>query len=263
MFDVKHLLFLAPLAGVAFADLELDRDDVPPPCRDICQPIVDLTRRCDVDLPGNNNDRDEDRLERQCVCTNDSFDVGRIAGLCASCFQQNFRTPDDDDDDDNDTEWDDDGEHLQKNLCATSGLSANFSKKDIQEIMRDCGFSSESYSSQLSTAAQTVNVVASAPTATDQLTTTIDPSNAQQTNSNGGSGNNNNNDDNSNNNNNNNDDSSQSTDAGSNNADQTSSSNNPDETDLAVPGAVPLAGLSAAAALGLFGAVAAGGAFLL
>jgi hypothetical protein len=136
-------------------------------------------------------------------------------------------------------------------------------KKDIQEIMRDCGFSSESYSSQLSTAAQTVNVVASAPTATDQLTTTIDPSNAQQTNSNGGSGNNNNNDDNSNNNNNNNDDSSQSSDAGSNNADQTSSSNNPDETDLAVPGAVPLAGFSAAAALGLFGAVAAGGAFLL
>jgi hypothetical protein len=136
--------------------------------------------------------------------------------------------------------------------------------KDIQEIMRDCGFSTESYSSQLSTAAQTINVVASAPTATDQLTTTIDRNNAQPTNSNGGSGNNNNNNDNDNNNNNdNNDDSSQSSDAGSNNADQTSSSNNPDETDLAVPGAVPLAGFSAAAALGLFGAVAAGGAFLL
>ncbi|KAK0391427.1 hypothetical protein NLU13_0927 [Sarocladium strictum] len=241
MFDIKHLLLLAPLASVAFADLDLSRDDVPPPCRAICQPIVDLTQRCEVDLPGDNNDREEDLLERQCVCTNDSFDVGRIAGLCASCFQQNFRAPDDNDDDDNDTEWDDD---------------------DIREIMRDCGFSSASYSVQLSTAAQTVNVVATAPTASSQLTTTINPNNnnnsPQPTNTNGGGsgGNNSNNNDDDNNNSN----ASQTSD--NDRADQTSSSGSPTETGLAVPGAVPLGGFSAAAALAAFGAVAAGGAFL-
>lgn len=144
--------------------------------------------------------------------------------------------------------------------------------------MRDCGFGTASYSSQLSTAAQTINVVATAPTAVDQLSTTIDRNNNPQpteTNSGnsggGGSGNSNNDDNddnnNSNNNNDNNDDNNNNNDPSStsdnSNADSTSNSDNPDETDFAVPGAVPLAGFSAAAVLGAFGAIAAGGALLL
>ncbi|KAH8173515.1 hypothetical protein LIA77_07770 [Sarocladium implicatum] len=247
MFNAKQLLFLAPLANFAFADLELDRDDVPPPCRDICQPIVDLTNRCQVDLPSD-RDRDEDLLERQCVCTNDSFDVGRIAGLCASCFQQNFRAPDRDDDDDDNTEWDDD---------------------DIREIVRDCGFSSASYSSQLSTAAQTINVVATAPTATGQLTTTISggSNNSPLPTDNSGNSNNNNNNNNDDSNNSNDNNDNNSNDNNDNNDDSSNNSNdnnnNDDEDGLGVPGAVPLAGFSGAAVLYAFGAVAAGGALLL
>lgn len=263
MFNAKQLLYLAPLAGFAFADLELDRDDVPPPCRDICQPIVDLTNRCQVDLRSD-RDRDEDLLERQCVCTNDSFDVGRIAGLCASCFQQNFRVPDTDDDDDDDTEWDDDGKHdfLSKVFMKISTLTSTL--LDIREIVRDCGFSSASYSSQLSTAARTINVVATAPTATDQLTTTITQaggnSNTRPTDDSSGNSNNNNDD-----NNDNNDDSNNnnSNDDNNNDSSNNSNDNNDDDDGLGVPGAVPLGGFSGKVVLYAFGAVAAGGALLL
>jgi hypothetical protein len=103
---------VAPLLLAVRADLsdfEID-NDVPNQCRDVCRPVADLSSRCEVDLndrdvgPGQSEDRWEDLLEAQCVCTNDSFDVARISGLCASCIQQNMRNDDDDDDDDDDME---------------------------------------------------------------------------------------------------------------------------------------------------------------
>ena len=99
MYTSTIALALAPLFLLARADVNLDRDDIPRECDTICNPIVDLTRACDTDLRGD-RDRDEDRLEAQCVCTNDSFNVARVAALCADCIHQNVRRDDDDDDDD-------------------------------------------------------------------------------------------------------------------------------------------------------------------
>jgi hypothetical protein len=79
---------------------ELNAVDVPGACTTICRPIVELTGTCNVDpeeaggdeaKPDGGNDAVEidDIIESQCICTNKSFDVARIAGLCASCIQEN------------------------------------------------------------------------------------------------------------------------------------------------------------------------------
>lgn len=84
------------LLGRADDDLDLDFDDVPSSCKTICRPIATLTDRCDVDLR-NDNDRIEDLLQNQCICTNKSFNVGRVAALCADCMHQTRRGRDDHD----------------------------------------------------------------------------------------------------------------------------------------------------------------------
>jgi hypothetical protein len=89
-----HNAVLAVLAGVAplvarADDLELDRDDIPASCSSICEPTRRLADICDVDDDRINNDRIEDLLNLQCVCTNKSFDVARFAALCQSCMSQN------------------------------------------------------------------------------------------------------------------------------------------------------------------------------
>ncbi|UPK89310.1 hypothetical protein LCI18_000245 [Fusarium solani-melongenae] len=143
-------LALAPLLYLARADVSIDRDDIPRACDAICNPIVELTRKCDTDLRGD-RDREEDRLEAQCVCTNDSFDVGRIAALCADCIRQNWRDSDDDDDDDQ-------RDHME----------------DIDDILYTCGFSSTSYvASSASAIVASITVEATRPTDASQLTTTI------------------------------------------------------------------------------------------
>jgi hypothetical protein len=149
MYTSTIALALAPLLLLARADVSLDRDDIPRECDTICNPIVDLTRACDTDLRGD-RDRDEDRLEAQCVCTNDSFNVARVAALCADCIHQNARRDDDDDDDDNDE------------------------TQDIDDILYTCGFASTTYvASAASAAVSGVSVDASRPTDASQLTTTI------------------------------------------------------------------------------------------
>lgn len=126
------------------AGLDIDSEDISSACSAICQPLVDLTQTCNVRDEQVDDDRTEKLLEAQCICTNDSFDVAGIAGLCASCMDQN-RSGDD---------WEDGYE-------------------DIRSVMRTCGFSSTSYASSASTAAQSITVVATRPTAASQLTTTI------------------------------------------------------------------------------------------
>ena len=114
------LLALAPLAALVRAGVDFDYDDVPQVCRSTCRPLEDLSNRCDTDLPGDNNDREEDRLEAQCFCTNDSFDVAGTAALCYDCVKQNRGSSngnndndndDDDDDDDNDNDDNNDDDH--------------------------------------------------------------------------------------------------------------------------------------------------------
>ncbi|KAH7122948.1 hypothetical protein EDB81DRAFT_872576 [Dactylonectria macrodidyma] len=161
MYANKIALAVAPLLlAVAHADLQLDNDDVPNACKAICKPIVTLTQACEVDLSGSDDtDRNENRLEAQCVCTNDSFDVANIAGLCADCMRQNNNdnNDDDDDDDDDDNDWDD------------GDLS------EIRDILSTCGWPTSSYASASSTVADGITVDATAPTALSQLTTTIVP----------------------------------------------------------------------------------------
>lgn len=84
-------------AAVVQADLDFDSDDIPSQCTTICKPIRDLTKACDVDDDVIRDDRTEDLLEAQCVCTNNSFDVANIASLCAACVVQNAPANDRDD----------------------------------------------------------------------------------------------------------------------------------------------------------------------
>ncbi|RBA14023.1 hypothetical protein FPRO05_02815 [Fusarium proliferatum] len=68
MYTSTIALAIAPLLYLARADISLDRDDIPRECDTICDPIVQLTKTCDTDLRGD-RDREEDRLEAQCLTT--------------------------------------------------------------------------------------------------------------------------------------------------------------------------------------------------
>ncbi|KAF7545951.1 hypothetical protein G7Z17_g8781 [Cylindrodendrum hubeiense] len=173
MYANKIALAIAPLLFLARADLQLDNDDVPDACKTICKPIVTLTNACEVDLSGSDDtDRNENRLEAQCICTNDSFDVGHIAALCADCMRQSWRDYDDDDDDDDDNDNDD------WNDNDDDGWNDDWDYADLEEIkdiLHTCGWTTSSYASASSTAADGITVDATAPTALSQLTTTIVP----------------------------------------------------------------------------------------
>lgn len=93
-------LLSAILLAAVKADLQLDSDDISQNCTSICRPVLELSRTCDVDDDGVPDDLTEDRLNLQCLCTNNSFDVQRFTGLCASCMQQNPVVDNDTDDDD-------------------------------------------------------------------------------------------------------------------------------------------------------------------
>ncbi|KAH6989534.1 hypothetical protein BKA56DRAFT_629325 [Ilyonectria sp. MPI-CAGE-AT-0026] len=176
MYANKIALAIAPLLLLARADLQLDNDDVPTACRAICRPIVTLTNACEVDLSGSDDtDRNENRLEAQCICTNDSFDVGHIAALCADCMRQNFRERDnndddnDNDDDDDNDDWNDDWDYADL--------------EEVKDILITCGWTISSYASASSTEADGITVDATAPTALSQLTTTIVPGSIRTKNS--------------------------------------------------------------------------------
>ncbi|KAL1852775.1 hypothetical protein VTK73DRAFT_9168 [Phialemonium thermophilum] len=137
-------LALTALAALVRADLELDAEDVPAPCAVICKPVRELSSICDVDDSRVPDDHTQSLLEAQCICTNDSFDVGKITALCASCIKENAKTDDDKD-----------------------GL------EDVGSIMSTCGFASTSFASSQATLGETITVNATRPTASSQLTTTI------------------------------------------------------------------------------------------
>ncbi|XWW95913.1 hypothetical protein V2A60_003882 [Cordyceps javanica] len=144
-------LAIAQFVLGANADVDLDIDDVPTSCKAICRPITTLSDRCDVDLRSD-NDRDEHLLQNQCICTNKSFDVGKIAALCADCMHQSRKPKRDD--------------HADKDDL-----------RDIDEILSVCGFSSTTYNAAAaSTEVASVTVDVTRPTDVSQLTTTIDRS---------------------------------------------------------------------------------------
>ncbi|KAI3392132.1 hypothetical protein diail_6144 [Diaporthe ilicicola] len=147
-------LLSAVLLAAVKADLQLDQDDISQNCTSICRPVLELSRTCDVDDAAAADDLTEDRLTLQCLCTNNSFDVQRFTGLCASCMQQN-PVPDDSDDNDADDRPDD-------------------NNRDINEILSRCGFQNATYSAASdANAANGVVVAATRPNNANQLTTTI------------------------------------------------------------------------------------------
>ncbi|SCO86433.1 uncharacterized protein FRV6_10560 [Fusarium oxysporum] len=137
------LAALVAFVPAAFSE-ELNADDVPTACKTICQPIVNLTNACDIDPKGpeKHSDRrrdlvildhedDDEPIEAACICTNKSFDVEGVMGLCASCMAQNSK----------DTE-------------------------DIDKIMSQCSFSSTSYVRAATSVVSGIEVQATKPAAT-------------------------------------------------------------------------------------------------
>ncbi|EGX88334.1 hypothetical protein CCM_08377 [Cordyceps militaris CM01] len=130
--------------------VELEMDHVPAACKTICQPLGTLSDKCDVDLRSD-RDRDEHHLQNQCICTNKSFAVGKIAGLCADCMHQN-RNPRRDNDDHTDRD----------------------DLHQIDRLLYVCGFTSTTYNAAATSAVAGITVDATRPTDVSQLTTTID-----------------------------------------------------------------------------------------
>ncbi|KAJ6447182.1 CAP22 protein [Purpureocillium lavendulum] len=152
MYPKTLALAMAPLVLVAQAGVGFDMDDVPNSCKTICGPMGQLSDRCDTDLRSD-NDRDEHLLEAQCVCTNRSFDVAKIAALCADCMHQSANGSKRRDDDDNRADRDD--------------------LKDIDNLMSTCGFTSTKYNPSATGEVQGITVAATAATDVSQLTTTL------------------------------------------------------------------------------------------
>ncbi|RCI10512.1 hypothetical protein L249_4346 [Ophiocordyceps polyrhachis-furcata BCC 54312] len=142
----EMLLAAALLLGVQ-ARIELVMSNVPDDCKDMCKPIGDLTEKCNTELP-DGTDADEKLLEAQCVCTNDSFDVRTIAGLCAGCLSQAAGTTDE-------------------------KTKLSVANQDIKDVLAACSFSASPYTPPSASLAETVTVEATAPTNMDQLTTTL------------------------------------------------------------------------------------------
>ncbi|KND93370.1 Protein CAP22 [Tolypocladium ophioglossoides CBS 100239] len=147
MYSGKTLaLAVAPFLLAVHASVDLDMNDVPASCKTICSPVSQLSDKCATDLLSS-IDRDEKLLEAQCVCTNKSFNVARIAALCADCMRQSTQQVNNDDD--------------------VADL------EDISNLIATCGFSSIKYSTAATTEAQNITVVATAATDIKQLTTTL------------------------------------------------------------------------------------------
>ncbi|KAK2765479.1 hypothetical protein FQN54_008333 [Arachnomyces sp. PD_36] len=123
---------------------ELNAEDVPKACSTICQPIVELTAICDIDPNESEDEEDggeggedeggvepDEPIENNCFCTNKSFDVESIAGLCASCIEQTGQENGD----------------------------------DMSKLMSACSFSSTSYAPSATALVAQVTVSATKPSA--------------------------------------------------------------------------------------------------
>lgn len=157
------LLLLARLLPAVLGE-ELRPGDVPGACNIICGPIITLTNACDIDPAagngrqqsetGDDNDGDE-AVEAQCVCKNTSFDIGKIASLCAACISQAPPVS---------------GKKTDGELCIDVipppgvGQDAHAENRlDMDKIMSQCGFTSTTYTSTDTTAVTGIVVQATRP----------------------------------------------------------------------------------------------------
>ncbi|BAE58387.1 hypothetical protein F9C07_1882 [Aspergillus flavus] len=122
---------------------ELDHDDVPNRCWDVCGPVVGIAHKCD-------NMHDSDRAEMNCIC--DWKQAPSLIPLCEACIAQyrserNNRDHDDDDDDDD----------------------RNPHHNDAYDILTSCSLSTTSYNPTAAASAvssASANATDATPTAT-------------------------------------------------------------------------------------------------
>ncbi|KAF4212456.1 hypothetical protein CNMCM6805_001084 [Aspergillus fumigatiaffinis] len=162
---MRPLQFLA-LAGLMLASnialaAELDRDDVPNRCWDVCSPVVGIAQQCD------NMHRDDDRAEMNCIC--DWNQAPTLVPLCEACISQfrndtrngtrndNGRDNDRDDDRDNDRDDDHHDDHDGRR-----GIHDN----DAYDILTSCSFSTTTYNAAAATSILSTATGTITPTAT-------------------------------------------------------------------------------------------------
>ncbi|KAH8430803.1 putative GPI anchored protein [Aspergillus melleus] len=167
------------LAGKVAVAAELDRDDVPNRCWDVCGPVVGTAHRCD-------GMHDRDRAEMDCIC--DWNQAPSLVPLCEACiadyradrnntnrdrhYDEEHDLFDDDDDDDDD---DRDPHH-----------------NDAYDILRSCSFSTTSYNAAAATSALSNTASATGSSSrsgsTGSTTVSATDSSTSATSTNGGSG---------------------------------------------------------------------------
>ncbi|KAK1139452.1 hypothetical protein N8T08_000731 [Aspergillus melleus] len=171
-------LMLASKVAVA---AELDRDDVPNRCWDVCGPVVGTAHRCD-------GMHDRDRAEMDCIC--DWNQAPSLVPLCEACiadyradrnntnrdrhYDEEHDLFDDDDDDDDDDDRDDRDPH----------------HNDAYDILRSCSFSTTSYNAAAATSAlsNTASATGSSSSSGSKTGSTTVSATSTDSSSNGGSG---------------------------------------------------------------------------
>ncbi|PLB52157.1 hypothetical protein P170DRAFT_472063 [Aspergillus steynii IBT 23096] len=232
-----HFLALSGLmlAGKVALAAELDRDDVPNRCWDVCGPVVGIAHRCD-------GMHDNDRREMDCIC--DWKQAPSLIPLCEACiadyradrnntdrdrhYDEEHDLFDDDDDDDDDR----DPHH-----------------NDAYDILRSCSLSTTSYNAAAATSALSATGTGSGSSSTStgsasgsgSTTVSATDSNTSATSTNSGSSS----DDSSSNGSNNNDNSNSADSSG------TDSASTAQTTDNAAPGSSAPQAASLAAIVGL------------
>lgn len=73
-------LALSALLLASFVAADVEDDEVPKECKEVCAPVVSITESCD-------NKTDDDKKETECVCK--GKDMSSILPLCDACIAQN------------------------------------------------------------------------------------------------------------------------------------------------------------------------------
>ncbi|KAH1546438.1 hypothetical protein KXX57_003720 [Aspergillus fumigatus] len=147
---MRALQFLA-LSGLMLASnialaAELDRDDVPDRCWDVCSPVVGIAQQCD------NTHRDDDRAEMNCICNSNRAPT--LVPLCEACISQ-FRN-----DTRNGTHHDDDDDHDHDDHRRPHD-------NDAYDILTSCSFSTTTYNAAAATSILSTATGSITPTATN------------------------------------------------------------------------------------------------
>ncbi|KAH3149815.1 hypothetical protein LV164_003853 [Aspergillus fumigatus] len=171
---MRALQFLA-LSGLMLASnialaAELDRDDVPDRCWDVCSPVVGIAQQCD------NTHRDDDRAEMNCICNSNRAPT--LVPLCEACISQ-FRN-----DTRNGTHHDDDDDHDHDDHRRPHD-------NDAYDILTSCSFSTTTYNAAAATSILSTATGSITPTATNNASGSTGSSgntgNSQPENTNNGS----------------------------------------------------------------------------